>query len=745
MTSPIHTAAMCKFGHTAAVFFYFVMLFSGIIHHNFVSSLSIFCSSPFTTSKAASGADFGIFSVFCCLTFAWFTSKDEVTNRLSANADYDVSIVESFSPPKNWLPGQEVNKDVYAVNTGNIAAFVNEDVSGVMNVTYEVASDTFVKTSAVKLNDTEIAETMIDGVTAKEGGSFLAFTTSSAPTGYLVSSRTEDNLSGRFVPTEEGVYIFRRSIDVGTDGTETYTYDGYYFDGTDYYKIKIDSTTVKPNTEGELSAATYKYVLDLEETAKPVGLYYDEANTRLVATYALDPAASMPYDADAIAARNAVDLANATAAKTTANTNKSNADTALSNVNTLIDKRNKVVEEARKLNNLITTSADKTTAMNNADSTVNDKVNAITVPTFPTNAVKDTTAYPAGNIKTSVDKYNGLIDTVKNTNIDELSNALETIRSVTPPSKVSDTDKNAAATKLSTLKTNALALYQAYAEIKDSGAAYDTDGTIKTALEAFLNQVNALDLTELNNAITAYNTAVDNNTAAADAVDATAYGTALSEYTTALGNVPDGVTKTPYEVANTTAYANTDAGKAAVKANAELSPYPMQHETADTLNFTVGADTKTVAQWDALSDAADAKVNEINARQGNYSPTSGNIEIYINLDPTYASAWQIEPGVKTKVASGTQETQETVSFYLKHILDEGKTSEKLIDSVTLSPDTQDVFKSFDFDLNVALDSAQITYADDQKTIKTDAVQAPAFGATPTLTTPTDINTGINWA
>ena len=666
---------------------------------------------------------------------------------MSANADYDVSIVESFSPPKNWLPGQEVNKDVYAVNTGNIAAFVNEDVSGVMNVTYEVASDTFVKTSAVKLNDTEIAEINYDGVTTKESGAFLAYTTSSTPTGYLVSSRVEDNLAGRFVPTEEGVYIFRRSIGVAPGGTETYTYDGYYFDGSDYYKIKIDptSTTVKPNTEGELSAATYKYVLDLEETAKPVGLYYDADNTRLVATYALDPAASMPYDAQAIAARNAVDLANATAAQTTANTNKANADGALSKVNTLIDKRNKVVEEARKLNNLITTSADKTTAMNNADTTVNDKVDAITVPTFPTSAGKDNNSY-TGAIATSVSKYNGLIDTVKETDLGALTSALTDIKNVTSGTKVSEAQKTAAATKLSTLKTDALALYQAYAEIKNAGADYDTDGAIKQALETFLNQVNALDLTELNNAITAYNNAVDNNTTAAGAVDATAYGTALSQYTTALGDVPAGVTTTLYQVANTTAYANTDAAKAAVKANAELSPYPMQHVTADSLNFTVGSDTKTVAEWDALSDAADARVAEINTRTGAYSPASGNIEIYINLDPTYASSWQIEPGVKTKAANPTdQETQETVSFYLKHILDEGETSEKLIDSVTLSPDTQDVFKSFDFDLNVALDSAQITYADDQKTILTDAVQAPAFGATPTLTTPTDINTAITWS
>ncbi|MBR1393054.1 MAG: BsaA family SipW-dependent biofilm matrix protein, partial [Ruminococcus sp.] len=57
-------------------------------------------------------------------TFAWFTSKDEVTNRLTAAADYGVSIVEDFTPPEDWLPGQEINKDVSIVNTGNIDAYV---------------------------------------------------------------------------------------------------------------------------------------------------------------------------------------------------------------------------------------------------------------------------------------------------------------------------------------------------------------------------------------------------------------------------------------------------------------------------------------------------------------------------------------------------------------------------------------------------------------------------------------------
>jgi len=75
-------------------------------------------------------------------SFAWFTSKDEVTNRLTASSDYGVSIVESFAPPKNFLPGQEVNKDVYATNTGSIAAFVEETVSSKLSIVKDVDTAT---------------------------------------------------------------------------------------------------------------------------------------------------------------------------------------------------------------------------------------------------------------------------------------------------------------------------------------------------------------------------------------------------------------------------------------------------------------------------------------------------------------------------------------------------------------------------------------------------------------------------
>lgn len=67
-------------------------------------------------------------------TFAWFTSKDEVTNRLSANASYDVSIAEDFTPPEEWVPGQTIDKNVGVVNTGNTDAFVRAWLEGEMRL-----------------------------------------------------------------------------------------------------------------------------------------------------------------------------------------------------------------------------------------------------------------------------------------------------------------------------------------------------------------------------------------------------------------------------------------------------------------------------------------------------------------------------------------------------------------------------------------------------------------------------------
>ena len=190
-------------------------------------------------------------------SFAWFTSKDEVTNRLSASGDYDVSIVESFAPPEKWVPGQAVNKDVYAVNTGNVEAFVKESVTSVMTI---VTEDAY-KTTDDKPDEDSIELTPAERYVV-EAGAFLAYAPATSNYTYQITDvddvtvkaedvgkvksgmkavamspeprQTEYDYNATsatdFAPDAEGLYVFRRTIGVDSKTQlENYTYDAYYY------------------------------------------------------------------------------------------------------------------------------------------------------------------------------------------------------------------------------------------------------------------------------------------------------------------------------------------------------------------------------------------------------------------------------------------------------------------------------------------------------------------------------------
>ena len=64
-------------------------------------------------------------------TFAWFTSKDTVTNQFATtgtnepgNPDAGIKIEEEFQKPENVLPGTETNKDVLVKSTANYDQFI---------------------------------------------------------------------------------------------------------------------------------------------------------------------------------------------------------------------------------------------------------------------------------------------------------------------------------------------------------------------------------------------------------------------------------------------------------------------------------------------------------------------------------------------------------------------------------------------------------------------------------------------
>ena len=79
-------------------------------------------------------------------------------------------------------------------------------------------------------------------------------------------------------------------------------------------------------------------------------------------------------------------------------------------------------------------------------------------------------------------------------------------------------------------------------------------------------------------------------------------------------------------------------------------------------------------------------------------------------------------GGNDNVTTGTLLNNKAV-FYYNGLLEGGETSSKLVDYVLLDPHaTQNDYKNFDFDINVALKSAQINL-DESGNIKTDAAQA----------------------
>ena len=236
-----------------------------------------------------------------CTTFAWFTSKDEVTNRLTASSDYGVSIVESFVPPQNMIPGQQVNKDVYAVNTGSIGAFVKETVSGNLTYTYEKrVAEAPNGTAAHDKDYVELSDgraRAIDGATTHEAGGYLAYfkaadeneqddvelgpVNSATLTDVAQSAENADPADApgkvegtRWHPTKTGTYIFKRSIIPAQDAVaddpattdvdeskpavpEKYTYAGYYYVAPAAGTADDPDTDIDESTEGKY----YKIVI----------------------------------------------------------------------------------------------------------------------------------------------------------------------------------------------------------------------------------------------------------------------------------------------------------------------------------------------------------------------------------------------------------------------------------------------------------------------------------------------------
>jgi predicted ribosomally synthesized peptide with SipW-like signal peptide len=226
-------------------------------------------------------------------TFAWYTSKDEVTNKLSAANNYNVSVLEAFTPPFDWVPGQNVNKDVAVVNTGNYDAFVKVNLSNSLDLTTSTGTGTASATAYSASDVTKYVQLSAKEVTSIQAGGRLVYTYGTTGTAVTGEDSIKDGTG--FTPTTTGLYIFERDSDVvnTTDADKNpitirqYDYSGYYFvKGTAavsgstatpdvYYKINNISVT---KTDGAITAVTYKMVKTDTNLGKDMTLDYTYAN-----------------------------------------------------------------------------------------------------------------------------------------------------------------------------------------------------------------------------------------------------------------------------------------------------------------------------------------------------------------------------------------------------------------------------------------------------------------------------------
>jgi len=709
-------------------------------------------------------------------SFAWFTSKDEVSNRLSANADYGTKIVESFAPPKNWLPGQEVNKDVYATNTGTIGAFVREDVSGTLTVTKDIAT-TERTANSIKLTDEERY--------AVEAGAFLAYkpAESAAVLGDQVVVRPADKAGSPsatdFTPDKTGLYVFRRAIDVASSATETFEYDGYYVvkgttanDPDEYYKISNltyvqDATADKAGsnvrTDGNLAAASAGFWEEKTEVANPTALKYAEDPAGYTGKYLVVEYDTGNYikESKFAAAANAYDQAihnyeylTALAAAATAE-----ADAAAGNSGDGLGAK------ATALGNAETALGDAVDDLQDAAEDLDDaqiaKNNAVAAEAYAAQKVKeakialygaDNSGEPNDSGSASADSLLGKKTAADNAlgsatqgdndrfeaEIDAWFDAQKTVVG-TEAKKLADGGKTAV--NSSDLSVAALEEFSQWVSGHEGHDFFTKTAADKIAIKNYEDKMVELygNKEGGENAKTA-----TPGGAANQYTEDSLYGewkaadANKTSTTDALGSETDtaGPSKWGLYNAAKTALAAAQADYE-TKYNDWYDAYLASKAATDKKNEI---DEAAVAAAQAKTKAEQAMTQaESDMKAAN--ATDGILKIYVKLADNVnttgtAQAWQMLPA---NVAN------DTAVFYYKGILEGGETSAKLIDSVELDKNAnQDMYKYFDFDLNIALKSAQITYADDNETILATATPSE-LDAVATLTTPKDIDTEVTWA
>jgi alternate signal-mediated exported protein len=97
------------------------------------------------------------------LTFAWYTSKDEVTNTFKASGNLKTVVVENFTPPTNWQPGITTDKVVQVTNTGTLDAYTRVQLTPKLSFDYKGTAVSYANTVTLTSATNDTLHTTDDG------------------------------------------------------------------------------------------------------------------------------------------------------------------------------------------------------------------------------------------------------------------------------------------------------------------------------------------------------------------------------------------------------------------------------------------------------------------------------------------------------------------------------------------------------------------------------------------------------
>ena len=207
---------------------------------------------------------------------------------MTATSEYGVAIAETFHAPESWVPGQEINKDAAAVNTGNVDAFVRMWLTGSMRLLQQTTSGTSVANIGTPADVTD--SNLLNMGMTKTNGSGLYYKTLSK------SQTINPNNAGANDPYGFGAAMSRPYSEVQAMQSSRLAYAP---NGATYaYQLKEETTLpiyVKKSTDNGANWTTAAY----EDVAVPAGtVVVVNASTPVEATITdgtFAPAAKISY------------------------------------------------------------------------------------------------------------------------------------------------------------------------------------------------------------------------------------------------------------------------------------------------------------------------------------------------------------------------------------------------------------------------------------------------------------------